>query len=138
MTHFRPERRLGKSQPAALALLERGGGRFCLKISRTKPIRGYGLRQEKDHSCAATCDARRFSGLENRKNFRHCNPVTPSRREIRWDALHEGDSAPKSAKFIGNVVFWPLCRRKNSSQVRNRTRAIGLELGACTGTQGPT
>jgi hypothetical protein len=44
----------------------------------------------------------------NRKNFRRCNRVTPSIGENQRDALHEGDSAPKSTKFVGNVVFWPL------------------------------
>jgi hypothetical protein len=52
--------------------------------------------------------------------------VTPSKTRIRRDALREGDSAPKSTKFIGNVVFWPLRQGMNSRHVRNWTRAVDL------------
>jgi hypothetical protein len=63
------ERRLGKSQPAALFFLDRNGGSISLAISNAKPIRAYGLRQEEDRSRAVTSDACGFSGSGIEKTF---------------------------------------------------------------------
>jgi hypothetical protein len=70
------------SQLAALVPVDCNAARSRSKVSKPKPIRGYGLRQEEDRNRAVTSDPRSFSGLGIRKKLRRCNRVTPSKTRI--------------------------------------------------------
>jgi len=57
------ERRLQRSQPAALVPVDCHAARSRSRTPKPKPTRRYGLRQEEDRQRAVTSAARSFSGL---------------------------------------------------------------------------
>jgi hypothetical protein len=63
------ERRLQRSQPAALVPVECHSARSRSKTSTPKPTRRYGLRQEEDRKRAVPSAARAFQDCESSKTF---------------------------------------------------------------------